>query len=106
MCSSDLSPFPSPFRSPLYSSPFKNLCHATGHCALDLDCDDDDMNLGCFILMFDLILKQVSGPTSTESSGFLFNHIDMGFHSIAFYKQYHRGLRFMPVVLFTVLHLY
>ncbi|XP_062325282.1 protein unc-79 homolog isoform X3 [Osmerus eperlanus] len=54
-----LSPFPSPFRSPLYSSPFKNLGHATGHCALDLDCDDDDMNLGCFILMFDLILKQM-----------------------------------------------
>ncbi|CAB1335244.1 unnamed protein product [Coregonus sp. 'balchen'] len=36
----------------------RNLGHATGHCALDLDCDDDDMNLGCFILMFDLILKQ------------------------------------------------
>ncbi|XP_034051028.1 protein unc-79 homolog [Thalassophryne amazonica] len=54
-----LSPFPSPFRSPLRCSPFKNLGHATGHCALDLDCDDDDMNLGCFILMFDLILKQM-----------------------------------------------
>ncbi|KAG7277879.1 LOW QUALITY PROTEIN: hypothetical protein CRUP_036279, partial [Coryphaenoides rupestris] len=58
-----LSPFPSPFRSPFHSplhcSPFKNLGHATGHCALDLDCDDDDMNLGCFILMFDLILKQM-----------------------------------------------
>ncbi|XP_041711014.1 protein unc-79 homolog isoform X1 [Coregonus clupeaformis] len=53
------SPFRSPFRSPLYCSPFKNLGHATGHCALDLDCDDDDMNLGCFILMFDLILKQM-----------------------------------------------
>lgn len=54
------SPFRSPFRSPLRCSPFKNLGHATGHCALDLDCDDDDMNLGCFILMFDLILKQVT----------------------------------------------
>ncbi|KAI4892270.1 hypothetical protein NFI96_000535 [Prochilodus magdalenae] len=53
------SPFRSPFRSPLRCSPFKNLGHATGNCALDLDCDDDDMNLGCFILMFDLILKQV-----------------------------------------------
>lgn len=55
------SPFRSPFRSPLHCSPFKNLGHATGHCALDLDCEDDDMNLGCFILMFDLILKQVTG---------------------------------------------
>ncbi|XP_070402862.1 protein unc-79 homolog isoform X3 [Nothobranchius furzeri] len=58
-----LSPFPSPFRSPFHSplrcSPFKNLGHATGNCALDLDCDDDDMNLGCFILMFDLVLKQM-----------------------------------------------
>ncbi|XP_076014637.1 protein unc-79 homolog isoform X2 [Genypterus blacodes] len=53
------SPFRSPFRSPLRCSPFKNLGHATGHCALDLDCEDDDMNLGCFILMFDLILKQM-----------------------------------------------
>ncbi|KAM4541653.1 protein unc-79 homolog isoform 3-T3 [Odontesthes bonariensis] len=53
------SPFKSPFRSPLRCSPFKNLGHATGHCALDLDCEDDDMNLGCFILMFDLILKQM-----------------------------------------------
>ncbi|XP_028292963.1 protein unc-79 homolog isoform X3 [Gouania willdenowi] len=53
------SPFRSPFRSPLHCSPFKNLGHAAGHCALDLDCDDDDMNLGCFILMFDLILKQM-----------------------------------------------
>ncbi|XP_056332911.1 protein unc-79 homolog isoform X1 [Danio aesculapii] len=59
----NLSPFPSPFRSPFRSplrcSPFKNLGHAAGNCALDLDCDDDDMNLGCFILMFDLILKQM-----------------------------------------------
>ncbi|XP_027855877.1 protein unc-79 homolog isoform X4 [Xiphophorus couchianus] len=53
------SPFRSPFRSPLHCSPFKNLGHATRNCALDLDCDDDDMNLGCFILMFDLILKQM-----------------------------------------------
>ncbi|KAM9708502.1 protein unc-79 homolog isoform 8-T8 [Menidia menidia] len=53
------SPFRSPFRSPLRCSPFKNLGHAAGHCALDLDCEDDDMNLGCFILMFDLILKQM-----------------------------------------------
>ncbi|XP_054909265.1 protein unc-79 homolog isoform X4 [Poeciliopsis prolifica] len=53
------SPFRSPFRSPLRCSPFKNLGHATGNCALDLDCDDDDMNLGCFILMFDLVLKQM-----------------------------------------------
>ncbi|XP_036397725.1 protein unc-79 homolog isoform X5 [Megalops cyprinoides] len=60
---SALSPFPSPFRSPFRSplrcSPFKNLGHAAAHCALDLDCEDDDMNLGCFILMFDLILKQM-----------------------------------------------
>ncbi|XP_016115504.1 protein unc-79 homolog [Sinocyclocheilus grahami] len=55
----NLSPFPSPFRSPLHCSPFKNLGHAAGNCALDLDCDDDDMNLGCFILMFDLVLKQM-----------------------------------------------
>ncbi|XP_072313225.1 protein unc-79 homolog isoform X1 [Eucyclogobius newberryi] len=53
------SPFRSPFRSPLRCSPFKNLGHATANCALDLDCDDDDMNLGCFILMFDLVLKQM-----------------------------------------------
>ncbi|XP_017270813.1 protein unc-79 homolog isoform X4 [Kryptolebias marmoratus] len=53
------SPFRSPFRSPLRCSPFKNLGHAARNCALDLDCDDDDMNLACFILMFDLILKQM-----------------------------------------------
>lgn len=58
------SPFRSPFRSPLRCSPFKNLGHAAGHCALDLDCEDDDMNLGCFILMFDLILKQVTIPSA------------------------------------------
>ncbi|KAI7804451.1 protein unc-79 homolog [Triplophysa rosa] len=55
----NLSPFPSPFRSPLHCSPFKNLGHAAGNCALDLDCDDDEINLSCFILMFDLILKQM-----------------------------------------------
>ncbi|KAM6961265.1 protein unc-79 homolog [Aplochiton taeniatus] len=53
------SPFRSPFRSPLRSSPFKNLGHAAGHCALDLDCEQEDTNLACFILMFDLILKQM-----------------------------------------------
>ncbi|KAA0710808.1 Protein unc-79 -like protein [Triplophysa tibetana] len=53
------SPFRSPFRSPLHCSPFKNLGHAAGNCALDLDCDDDEINLSCFILMFDLILKQM-----------------------------------------------
>ncbi|XP_041949366.1 protein unc-79 homolog isoform X2 [Alosa sapidissima] len=56
---STFSPFPSPFRSPLHCSPFRNLGHASGNCALDLDSEDDDMNLGCFILMFDLILKQM-----------------------------------------------
>ncbi|XP_015206538.1 protein unc-79 homolog isoform X2 [Lepisosteus oculatus] len=62
-----LSPFPSPFRSPFRSplrcspfrSPFKNFGPASGHRTLDIDCEDDDMNLGCFILMFDLILKQM-----------------------------------------------
>lgn len=72
-----LSPFPSPFRSPFHSplrcSPFKNLGHAAGHCALDLDCDDDDMNLGCFILMFDLILKQVTIFPNPQPSFFLNN---------------------------------
>ncbi|XP_078089332.1 protein unc-79 homolog [Mustelus asterias] len=60
-----LSPFPSPFRSPFRSpvrSPFrgcfKNFGSAGGR-AIDFDCDDDDMNLACFILMFDLILKQM-----------------------------------------------
>ncbi|KAL2095492.1 hypothetical protein ACEWY4_010211 [Coilia grayii] len=56
---SSLSPFPSPFRSPLQSSPFRNVGHASGNCALDFDSEDDDMNLACFILMFDLILKQM-----------------------------------------------
>ncbi|XP_078418310.1 protein unc-79 homolog [Cetorhinus maximus] len=60
-----LSPFPSPFRSPFRSpvrSPFrgcfKNFGSAGGR-AIDFDCDDDDMNLACFILMFDLVLKQM-----------------------------------------------
>ncbi|MGH0171782.1 UNVERIFIED_CONTAM: hypothetical protein FKN15_061770 [Acipenser sinensis] len=59
-----LSPFPSPFPSPLRCSPFrrspfKHLSHAAGHRTLDLDCEEDDMNLSCFILMFNLILKQM-----------------------------------------------
>uniref|UniRef100_A0A4W3HGP9 Unc-79 homolog, NALCN channel complex subunit n=1 Tax=Callorhinchus milii TaxID=7868 RepID=A0A4W3HGP9_CALMI len=60
-----LSPYPSPFRSPFHSpmrspfrSPFKNFGH-TGGRTIDVDCEDDDMNLSCFILMFDLILKQM-----------------------------------------------
>ncbi|XP_018085936.2 protein unc-79 homolog isoform X1 [Xenopus laevis] len=60
-----LSPFPSPFHSPFRSpmrspfrSPFKNYGHPGGRTA-DFDCDDDEMNLNCFILMFDLILKQM-----------------------------------------------
>ncbi|CAI5764440.1 protein unc-79 homolog isoform X4 [Podarcis lilfordi] len=68
-----LSPFPSPFQSPFRSpmrspfrSPFKNLGHpggggggGGGGRAIDFDCDDEEMNLNCFILMFDLILKQM-----------------------------------------------
>ncbi|XP_066463616.1 protein unc-79 homolog [Eleutherodactylus coqui] len=60
-----LSPFPSPFHSPFRSpmrspfrSPFKNYGHPAGR-TIDFDCDDDEMNLNCFILMFDLILKQM-----------------------------------------------
>ncbi|XP_069494073.1 protein unc-79 homolog isoform X6 [Ambystoma mexicanum] len=60
-----LSPFPSPFQSPFRSpmrspfrSPFKNIGHAAGR-TIDFDCDDEEMNLNCFILMFDLILKQM-----------------------------------------------
>uniref|UniRef100_F6YC62 Unc-79 homolog, NALCN channel complex subunit n=1 Tax=Xenopus tropicalis TaxID=8364 RepID=F6YC62_XENTR len=60
-----LSPFPSPFHSPFRSpmrspfrSPFKNYGHPGGR-TIDFDCDDDEMNLNCFILMFDLILKQM-----------------------------------------------
>ncbi|XP_051868511.1 protein unc-79 homolog isoform X1 [Pristis pectinata] len=60
-----LSPFPSPFRSPFRSpvrSPFrgcfKNFGTAGGR-NIDFDSDDDEMNLPCFILMFDLILKQM-----------------------------------------------
>ncbi|XP_053330696.1 protein unc-79 homolog isoform X1 [Spea bombifrons] len=60
-----LSPFPSPFHSPFRSpmrspfrSPFKNYGPPAGR-TIDFDCDDDEMNLNCFILMFDLILKQM-----------------------------------------------
>ncbi|XP_010139212.1 PREDICTED: protein unc-79 homolog, partial [Buceros rhinoceros silvestris] len=60
-----LSPFPSPFQSPFRSpirspfhSPFKNFGHPNGK-TIDFDCEDDEMNLNCFILMFDLILKQM-----------------------------------------------
>lgn len=60
-----LSPFPSPFQSPFrspirspYHSPFKNFGHPSGK-TIDFDTEDDEMNLNCFILMFDLILKQV-----------------------------------------------
>ncbi|KAM5129786.1 protein unc-79 homolog isoform 3-T3 [Mantella aurantiaca] len=60
-----LSPFPSPFHSPFRSpmrspfrSPFKNYGQPAGR-TIDFDCDDDEMNLNCFILMFDLILKQM-----------------------------------------------
>uniref|UniRef100_A0A670Y9A7 Unc-79 homolog, NALCN channel complex subunit n=1 Tax=Pseudonaja textilis TaxID=8673 RepID=A0A670Y9A7_PSETE len=56
------SPFQSPFRSPMHSpfrSPFKNFGPPGGGRTFDLDCDDDEMNLSCFILMFDLILKQM-----------------------------------------------
>uniref|UniRef100_A0A8C2MLY7 Unc-79 homolog n=2 Tax=Cricetulus griseus TaxID=10029 RepID=A0A8C2MLY7_CRIGR len=55
------SPFQSPFRSPMRSpfrSPFKNFGHPGGR-TIDFDCEDDDMNLNCFILMFDLLLKQM-----------------------------------------------
>lgn len=58
------SPFQSPFRSPMRSpfrSPFKNFGHPGGR-TIDFDCEDDDMNLNCFILMFDLLLKQVVEP--------------------------------------------
>uniref|UniRef100_A0A8C5T3P5 Unc-79 homolog, NALCN channel complex subunit n=1 Tax=Malurus cyaneus samueli TaxID=2593467 RepID=A0A8C5T3P5_9PASS len=60
-----LSPFPSPFQSPFRSpirspfhSPFKNFGHPSGK-AIDFECEDEEMNLNCFILMFDLILKQM-----------------------------------------------
>ncbi|KAB1277802.1 Protein unc-79-like protein [Camelus dromedarius] len=55
------SPFQSPFRSPMRSpfrSPFKNFGHQGGR-TIDFDCEDDEMNLNCFILMFDLLLKQM-----------------------------------------------
>ncbi|KAL7992646.1 hypothetical protein Chor_016902 [Crotalus horridus] len=56
------SPFQSPFRSPMHSpfcSPFKNFGPPGGGKAIDFDSDNDEMNLSCFILMFDLILKQM-----------------------------------------------
>uniref|UniRef100_A0A8C3QHH0 Unc-79 homolog, NALCN channel complex subunit n=1 Tax=Cyanoderma ruficeps TaxID=181631 RepID=A0A8C3QHH0_9PASS len=60
-----LSPFPSPFQSPFRSpirspfhSPFKNFGHP-GEKTIDFECEDEEMNLNCFILMFDLILKQM-----------------------------------------------
>ncbi|NXT13248.1 UNC79 protein, partial [Prunella fulvescens] len=60
-----LSPFPSPFQSPFRSpirspfhSPFKNFGHPSGK-TIDFECEDEEMNLNCFILMFDLILKQM-----------------------------------------------
>ncbi|XP_053459331.1 protein unc-79 homolog isoform X3 [Nycticebus coucang] len=55
------SPFQSPFRSPIRSpfrSPFKNFGHPGGR-TIDFDCEDEEMNLNCFILMFDLLLKQM-----------------------------------------------
>ncbi|XP_037687930.1 protein unc-79 homolog isoform X3 [Choloepus didactylus] len=55
------SPFQSPFRSPMRSpfrSPFKNFGHQGGR-TIDFECEDDEMNLNCFILMFDLLLKQM-----------------------------------------------
>uniref|UniRef100_A0A8C5ILG6 Unc-79 homolog, NALCN channel complex subunit n=1 Tax=Junco hyemalis TaxID=40217 RepID=A0A8C5ILG6_JUNHY len=60
-----LSPFPSPFQSPFrspirspFQSPFKNFGHPSGK-TIDFECEDEEMNLNCFILMFDLILKQM-----------------------------------------------
>lgn len=44
-------------RSP-FRSPFKNFGHPGGR-TIDFDCEDDEMNLNCFILMFDLLLKQM-----------------------------------------------
>lgn len=64
------SPFQSPFRSPMRSpfrSPFKNFGHPGGR-TIDFDCEDDEMNLNCFILMFDLLLKQVAKARASFSS--------------------------------------
>lgn len=64
------SPFQSPFRSPMRSpfrSPFKNFGHPGGR-TIDFDCEDDEMNLNCFILMFDLLLKQVAEAWASFSS--------------------------------------
>ncbi|XP_075359607.1 protein unc-79 homolog isoform X12 [Mycteria americana] len=71
-----LSPFPSPFQSPFRSpirspfhSPFKNFGHPSGK-TIDFDCEDDEMNLNCFILMFDLILKQMELQDDGVTLGF------------------------------------
>ncbi|KAG8449094.1 hypothetical protein GDO86_015955 [Hymenochirus boettgeri] len=71
-----LSPFPSPFHSPFRSpmrspfrSPFKNYGHPGGR-TIDFDCDDEEMNLNCFILMFDLILKQMELQDDGITLGF------------------------------------
>lgn len=64
------SPFQSPFRSPMRSpfrSPFKSFGHPGGR-TIDFDCEDDEMNLNCFILMFDLLLKQVAEAWASFSS--------------------------------------
>ncbi|KAM4664558.1 LOW QUALITY PROTEIN: protein unc-79 homolog [Discoglossus pictus] len=60
-----LSPFPSPFHSP-FRSPKRSPIHSSSkNCgppsgrSHDFDCDEEEMNLNCFILMFDLILKQM-----------------------------------------------
>ncbi|XP_061251140.1 protein unc-79 homolog isoform X5 [Bos javanicus] len=66
------SPFQSPFRSPVRSpfrSPFKNFGHQGGR-TIDFDCEDDEMNLNCFILMFDLLLKQMELQDDGITMGF------------------------------------
>ncbi|KAF4018089.1 hypothetical protein G4228_009453, partial [Cervus hanglu yarkandensis] len=66
------SPFQSPFRSPMRSpfrSPFKNFGHQGGR-TIDFDCEDDEMNLNCFILMFDLLLKQMELQDDGITMGF------------------------------------
>ncbi|XP_012594049.2 protein unc-79 homolog isoform X5 [Microcebus murinus] len=66
------SPFQSPFRSPMRSpfrSPFKNFGHPGGR-TIDFDCEDDEMNLNCFILMFDLLLKQMELQDDGITMGF------------------------------------
>lgn len=53
-------------RSP-FRSPFKNFGHPGGR-TIDFDCEDDEMNLNCFILMFDLLLKQVAEARASFGS--------------------------------------